>query len=374
MNRRNFIIGGLATAGMLSLGGYSFIHRPEFGRLPQGERLARIQASPHYINGKFQNLVPVQVMSDDSGENRFVATAKFLFGDKSALSPQEPMLSHKTDLKKLDIKQDLVVWMGHSTFYMQLGGRRILIDPVFSSYASPVFFINKAFSGSNIYTAADMPDIDVLAISHDHWDHLDYPTVMALKDKIKNIVCPLGVGEYFEQWGFDLQILHEEDWDKEIKIAEDFSIHILPSQHFSGRFLTQNPTLWCGFAFVTPKNKVYYSGDGGYGEHFKAIGKQFGGFDLMLGENGQYNMAWHDIHLLPEETAQAAVDVRAKALLPAHGGKFALARHPWQEPYQKLTEASQGKDYQLLTPEIGEAVSIDEISLQAFGKWWEKML
>ncbi len=374
MNRRNFIIGGLATAGMLSLGGYSFIHRPEFGRLPQGERLARIQASPHYINGKFQNLVPVQVMSEDSGENRFVATAKFLFGDKSALSPKEPMLSHKTDLKKLDIKQDLVVWMGHSTFYMQLGGRRILIDPVFSSYASPVFFINKAFSGSNIYTAADMPDIDVLAISHDHWDHLDYTTVMALKDKIKNIVCPLGVGEYFEQWGFDLQILHEEDWDKEIKIAEDFSIHILPSQHFSGRFLTQNPTLWCGFAFVTPKNKVYYSGDGGYGEHFKAIGKQFGGFDLMLGENGQYNMAWHAIHLLPEETAQAAVDVRAKALLPAHGGKFALARHPWQEPYQKLTEASQGKDYQLLTPEIGEAVSIDEISLQAFGKWWEKML
>ncbi len=374
MNRRNFIIGGLATAGMLSLGGYSFIHRPEFGRLPQGERLARIQASPHYINGKFQNLVPVQVMSEDSGENRFVATAKFLFGDKSALSPKEPMLSHKTDLKKLDIKQDLVVWMGHSTFYMQLGGRRILIDPVFSSYASPVFFINKAFSGSNIYTAADMPDIDVLAISHDHWDHLDYTTVMALKDKIKNIVCPLGVGEYFEQWGFDLQILHEEDWDKEIKIAEDFSIHILPSQHFSGRFLTQNPTLWCGFAFVTPRNKVYYSGDGGYGEHFKAIGKQFGGFDLMLGENGQYNMAWHAIHLLPEETAQAAVDVRAKALLPAHGGKFALARHPWQEPYQKLTEASQGKDYQLLTPKIGEAVSIDEIPLQAVEKWWEKML
>ncbi len=359
--------------GMVSLGGYSFIHRPEFGRLPQGERLARIQASPHYINGKFQNLVPVQVMSEDSGENRFVATAKFLFGDKSALSPKEPMLSHKTDLKKLDIKQDLVVWMGHSTFYMQLGGRRILIDPVFSSYASPVFFINKAFSGSNIYTAADMPDIDVLAISHDHWDHLDYTTVMALKDKIKNIVCPLGVGEYFEQWGFDLQILHEEDWDKEIKIAEDFSIHILPSQHFSGRFLTQNPTLWCGFAFVTPIHKVYYSGDGGYGAHFKAIGEQFGGFDLMLGENGQYNMAWHAIHMLPEETAKAAVDVGAKVLLPAHGGKFALARHPWQEPYQKLTEASQGKDYQLLTPEIGEAVNIEDISSEKYDKWWEKM-
>ena len=124
---------------------------------------------------------------------------------------------------------------------------------------------------------------------------------------------------------------------------------------------------------MTPKNKVYYSGDGGYGEHFKAIGKQFGGFELMLGENGQYNMAWHDIHLLPEETAQAAADVRAKALLPAHGGKFALARHPWQEPYQKLAEASQGKDYQLLTPEIGETVGIEDIPSQKFEKWWEKM-
>ena len=174
--------------GMLSLGGYSFINRPEFGRLPQGERLARLQASPHYINGQFQNLVPVQIMNDDSGENLLVATAKFLFGDKSALSPRESMLSKKTDLKNLDIKQNLVVWMGHSSFYLQLGGRRILIDPVFSSYASPVFFINKAFPGSNIYTAADMPEIDVLAISHDHWDHLDYPTVMALKNKVKYLI------------------------------------------------------------------------------------------------------------------------------------------------------------------------------------------
>ena len=373
MNRRNFIIGGLATVGMLSLGGYSFLHRPEFGRLPQGERLARIQASPHYVNGQFQNLVPVQVMNEDSGENRFVATAKFLFGDKSALSPQEPMLSHKTDLKTLDINQDLVVWMGHSTFYMQLGGRRILIDPVFSAYASPVFFINKAFPGSNVYTSDDIPDIDVLAISHDHWDHLDYPTVMALKSKIKNIVCPLGVGEYFEQWGFDSQILHEEDWDTEIKLAADFSVHVLSSQHFSGRFLTPNPTLWCGFAFITPRHKVYYSGDGGYGAHFKTIGDQFGGFDLMLGENGQYNMAWHAIHMLPEETAKAAVDVGAKALLPAHGGKFALARHPWQEPYIELSRYSQGQSYKLLTPMIGEVLYIGDEPPQQFSQWWEHM-
>ena len=373
MNRRTFIMGGIGAVGMLAAGGWSFTRRPEFGRLPQGERLARIQTSPHYANGQFQNLVPVQVMNEDSGENRLVATAKFLFGDKSELSPQETMLSKKTVLKALDKDKDAVVWLGHSSFFLQLGGQRILIDPVFSDYASPVFFINKAFPGSNVYTADDMPDIDVLAISHDHWDHLDYPTVMALKPKVKQIVCPLGVGEYFEFWGFDTSIIHEEDWDTEIRLAEDFSVHILPSQHFSGRFLDRNPTLWCGFAFVTPQRKVYYTGDGGYGEHFKAIGEKFGGFDLMLGENGQYNMAWHAIHMLPEETAQAASDVRAKMLLPAHGGKFALSRHPWQEPYRELTRFSEGRGYKLLTPELGEAAYLDDGISQNFGEWWEKL-
>ncbi|WP_041914929.1 MBL fold metallo-hydrolase [Selenomonas ruminantium] len=373
MKRRTFILGGLGALGMLAGGGALFVNRPEFGRPPQGARLARMEASPHYMNGQFQNLVPVQVMNEKSGENRFVATAKFLFGDKSQLSPKEAMLSDKTDLKTLDVSQDAVVWMGHSTFFLQLGGRRILIDPVFSSYASPVFFINKAFPGSNIYTAGDMPEIDVLAISHDHWDHLDYPTVMALKPKIKQIICPLGVGEYFEQWGFDISIIHEEDWDTEIRLADDFSVHILPSQHFSGRFLRRNPTLWCGMAFVTPVRKVYYTGDGGYGEHFKAIGQKFGGFDLMLGENGQYNMAWHAIHMLPEETAQAASDVGAKLLLPAHGGKFALSRHPWQEPYRELTRFSQGRGYKILTPEIGEVAYLDSGSTQNFGPWWEDM-
>ena len=358
---------------MLAGGGGLFLHRTEFGRRPRGERLARLRASPHYVNGAFRNLVPVQVMSEEGGENRWIATAKFIFGDKSLLSPKEPMISQKTDLKALDANQDCVVWMGHSTFFLQLGGRRILIDPVFSPYASPLFFINKAFPGSNVYAAEDMPEIDVLAVSHDHWDHLDYPTVMALKPKVRNIVCPLGVGEHFEAWGFSPDTLCEEDWDTEIKLAEDFYVHVLPSQHFSGRFLTPNPTLWCGFAFVTSKRKVYYSGDGGYGEHFQEIGRRFGGFDLMLGENGQYNMAWHAIHMLPEETAQAAADVGAKMLLPAHGGKFALARHPWQEPYRKLALASQGREYALLTPEIGEPVPIGKEPPRKFDPWWERM-
>lgn len=355
--------------GLVAGGGGVFVHRPEFGRAPGKERLARIQTSPHYQNGKFQCLEPVDLEGD---ENRFMAMWKFLFGDKADLLPQQRMLAKKTNLKALDAAEDVVVWMGHSTFYLQLGGRRILIDPVFSSYASPFFFINKAFPGSNVYTAADMPDIDVLILSHDHWDHLDYPTIMSLKPKIRDIVCPLGVGEYFEQWGFALEQLHEEDWFTEVKLADDFSVHVLPSQHFSGRFLQPNSTEWASFAFVTPKHRVFFSGDGGYGAHFKEIGRRFGGFDLAIMENGQYDERWHRIHLMPKETAQAAEDVGAKAVIPAHSGKFALARHAWDAPYRAFIEESRDKRYEIVTPEIGELAYIG-VEEQNFDHWWEKM-
>lgn len=357
--------------GLAAGSGAWFVHRPEFGRSPSGERLARIKASPHYQNGQFQCLEPVgNIMEGD--ENRFAAMWKFLFGDKSELSPQQTMLSRKIDLKALDVSENIIVWMGHSTFYLQLGGRRILIDPVFTSYASPLFFINKAFPGSNVYTAADMPDIDVLVVSHDHWDHLDYPTIMSLQSKIREIVCPLGVGEYFEQWGFALNQLHEEDWFTEVKLADDFSVHVLPSQHFSGRFLQPNSTQWASFAFVIPKHRVFYSGDGGYGAHFKEIGRSFGGFDLAIMENGQYDAHWHRIHLLPQETAQATEELGAKLVIPAHSGKFALARHAWNAPYRAFVHESQNKRYEIITPEIGELAHIGAAG-QNFDYWWEKM-
>lgn len=372
MTRREFILACLGLLAATAAGGvYRYLHLPQFGELPTGDRLRRMQASPHYHGDHFENLVPVPVMSQKEGEreNRFTATWKFLFGDKKGLWPDGSLPSEKTNLKALPRQQDAVVWLGHSSFYVQLGGYRILIDPVFSSFASPLWFVNKAFPGSNVYTADDFPDIDVLAISHDHWDHLDYPTVKALLPKVRQVVCPLGVGAYLEQWGFAPKIIHEEDWDTEIRLADTLTVHILPSQHFSGRFLKQNPTLWCGMAFLTPERSLYYTGDGGYGSHFKAIGKKFGGFDCVLAENGQYNLAWHAIHMLPEETARAAEDVGAKLVIPAHNSKFALARHPWQEPMEKLRQASRGKAYRLLTPEIGALVLLDRPSDS--GAWWK---
>lgn len=373
MNRRNFIrnalIGGAGLTALASGGIFYYVNRPEFGRLPTGSRLEKILASPHYFKDHFECLTPVKVMTEDveTKENRIVATWKFLFGDKTGLVPPMPIPTVKTNLKLLG-DDDCAIWLGHSTIYLQLGGRKILIDPVFSSYASPIFFVNRAFEGSNVYSAEDFPPLDILAITHDHWDHLDYPSIITLKPKIKLVLCPLGVGEYFEQWGFDADKIVEDDWDAAIDFGSGLTAHILPSQHFSGRMLTQNPTEWGAFAFVTPARKIFCSGDGGYSNHFKDIGKKFGGFDLAFMENGQYNLAWHAIHMLPNETAQASEDIHTKKVVPIHSGKFALARHMWNEPYKDLLAESVGRNYELLTPRIGELINFRE---QTFKHWFE---
>ena len=375
MNRRNFIrnflLGATGLTAAAGCGIFYYINRPEFGQLPSGERLKKILSSPHYFGDHFECLTPVQIMSTDSHEreSRLSATWKFIFGDKTGLIPPVPVPTFKTDIISLNPNDDCAIWMGHSTIYLQLVGRRILIDPVFSPYASPIFFVNRAFEGSNIYSAADFPELDILAITHDHWDHLDYPTIMALKPKVKKVLCPLGVGEYFEQWGFDVENIIEEDWDSVIDFGHGLTVCILPSQHFSGRMFTRNPTEWCAFAFITPNQKIFCSGDGGYSSHFKDIARRFGSFNLAFMENGQYNKAWHAIHLLPNETAQAAQDIHAERVVPIHAGKFALSRHKWNEPYKELLADSVDKDYELLTPRIGELIKFYEY--QTFEQWFD---
>jgi L-ascorbate metabolism protein UlaG (beta-lactamase superfamily) len=253
-----------------------------------------------------------------------------------------------------------------------LGGKRILIDPVFSSSAAPVSFANKAFAGTNLYTAEDMPEIDYLLISHDHWDHLDYPTIIAMQPKIKNVICGLGVGAYFEQWGFEERRIHEADWFTTLEMERDFVVHVLPARHFSGRLLIRNKTLWTAFALITPNRRIFYSGDGGYGPHIKKIGEMLHGFDVAIMENGQYDKQWPYIHMMPEEVAQAAEELNAKALLPGHSGKFAIANHSWDEPFKRITDASRNKNYRLLTPIIGEPVDLEN-QQQIFSRWWENV-
>lgn len=367
ISRRNFFkLAGITTA-LLAMGGIGFINQPKIGRSPKGDELAKILKSPHYVNGEFQNLEPTSVLVNK--DNYYNGIKEILFPTKGVTIPKENIPTQKTDLKALNPKENLLVWFGHSSFYLQIDGIKILIDPVFSDYASPLFFINKAFAGTNIYTANDIPDIDVLIISHDHWDHLDYATIMSLKHKIKHIVCPLGVSSHFYHWGFNPDIIHDEDWYNEIKLSDNLKIHILPSRHFSGRFLDNNKTLWASFAIITPTKKIFYSGDGGYSPQFREIGDYFQGFDLAIMENGQYNTSWAQIHMMPEEVAQATMDLQAKMLLPVHCGKFALSPHHWQDPFERIYIASQNKSYKLLTPLLGETVFLDQNN-QQFNKWW----
>ncbi|WP_425057943.1 hypothetical protein SCACP_25210 [Sporomusa carbonis] len=367
---RKMLLALVISFAILSIGIGLYVQHPKFGTLPEGSCLEKIKSSPNYVDGQFQNLVPTPQFSE--GNSTASVWWYFLFAKKERLTPTTSIPTVKTDLKTLDKDKVAVIWLGHSSYFMQLGGKRILIDPVLSSYAAPVFFANKAFEGTNPYTAEDMPEIDYLLISHDHWDHLDYPTVTALKPKIKNVICGLGVGAYFEEWGFDTKHILEADWFTALELENDLTVHVLPARHFSGRLFSRNKTLWTGFAFVTPERRIFYSGDGGYGPHFKQIGDMLNGFDLVIMENGQYDKNWPYIHMMPEEVAQAAEELKAKALLPGHAGKFAIANHSWDDPFKRITAASQNKNYKLITPMIGEPVELDNRQ-QLFSRWWERV-
>jgi len=357
----------LFVVGFLFVGGCVILNQPRFGKLPGEESFDLITQSPQYKDGKFQYPEITPLFSTD--DSMFSVLWSGLLNKKERLVPEAPIPAMKTDLKALDPQQDVIVWLGHSSWFIQLDGKRIVIDPILSDYAAPFPFMNRAFDGTSIYKPGDMPEIDCLLISHDHWDHLDYPTVMALRPKVKQVVCPIGVGAYFEYWGFAKEKIYEGDWNETIEIDKDFTVHLLPARHYSGRLFSKNKTLWAGFALVTSHRRIFFSGDSGYGPHFSDIGQTFNGFDLVLLDCGQYDSRWAYIHMTPEEAVAAAQDLGARTFIPAHIGRFTIANHPWDEPFQRLTDASERKSYRLVTPEIGEPVAMDNPSSQ-IPEWW----
>ncbi|MFS8979411.1 MBL fold metallo-hydrolase [Cupriavidus necator] len=286
------------------------------------------------------------------------------------LKPSTALPSTRVDLKELPPGEDVVVWLGHSSYFVQLDGKRILLDPVFSTNAGPFPRTNVAFPGTSPYTAEDMPPIDVLLVTHDHWDHLDYPSAIALLPKVAQVVVGLGVGEYFDRWGYPADRIHEADWNDVLEIVPGLRIHVLPARHYSGRMLTRNKTLWVAFALEAPRRRLFFSGDSGYGPHFREVGERFGGFDLVALDMGQYDKHWANIHMFPEQAAQAAEDLQTKVLLPAHVGRFSIAAHDWDEPLKHVAQASQGKPYRLVTPNPGALVRLDK-ETQQFTHWWE---
>lgn len=336
---------------VLILAAVIFINLPRFGRLPSGERLKRIELSKNYRNGSFHNLNPTPQITSD--KNRFRTMFDFLFEKRERNRPDAPITAVKSDLKNLSLDKNLIVWFGHSSYFLQIDGKRILVDPVFH-HASPVSFVNKAFKGTDIYTAEDMPDIDYLVITHDHWDHLDHTTVVKLKDRVGKVVCPLGVGEHFEYWGYPTDKIRELDWYEQSLVDEKYVFHCLPTRHFSGRALKPNKSLWASFMLKTPTQTIYIGGDGGYDKHFSEIAQLYPSIDFALMENGQYNSDWRYIHLMPADLLKAIGDLKARKVIAGHNSKYALAKHPWDEPLKNAAAIETA-----IMPKIGQIVYIN---------------
>lgn len=342
------------------------LNQAQFGQLPKGERLERIKLSPNYMDGEFRNYSETPIISSD--KSQFAVMWNFAFSKKERVTPADSLPAIKTNIKDLDPNENVMIWFGHSSYYLQLDGKTFLIDPVFSGYASPFSFTNKAFKGTNIYKAADFPEIDYLIISHDHYDHLDYNTVVEMKDKVKQVICGLGVGQHFEYWGYDVSQIMELDWYDQLNLVDGLELIATPARHYSGRGLKRNQSLWCSYVLKSADYKVYIGGDSGHDSFFTKIGEQFGPFDLAILEQGQYNKDWSFIHMLPEKVFETAEQLKAERIFPVHHSKFALAVHPWDEPLKKITENANG--IPVLTPEIGEVVYLSN-SDQQYSKWWE---
>lgn len=346
---------------------FLYMRQDKFGKVPEGKHLTQIETSPNYKKDKFVNQIEKPTISP--GYSMGGELYKSIFEKQDRTSPTDSLPSIKTDLKSLPLDSNLVVWFGHSSFYMQLNGKRFLIDPVFSGSASPMPASVKAFKGADIYTVAEMPEIDYLFISHDHYDHLDYKTVRDLNNKVKQVICGLGVGSHLEFWGYDKSKILEKDWYEELPLDDDMLMHILPTHHSSGRSLKQNKTLWISFLIENKGFNVFYTGDGGYDPIYRAIGEKYGPIDFALVEFGQYNPAWQSVHKLPQEVKQATLDIKAKRMMPVHHSKFTLARHPWDEPLRLATAFAKDAPFSLATPMIGEVVYLNQPE-QVFKEWW----
>ena len=361
---------------ILAISIYLFMKTPAFGALPSGKSLEKVKNSKNYIDGEFRNKEKTELLTDTK-KTPIKRLLEFAFEkDPEGTVPKIALPSVKTDLKTLDPNEDLIVWFGHSSLFIQIAGKKILVDPVFSKYASPVPFSNKAFEGTNIYTVDDLPEIDVLLITHDHYDHLDYPTVKKLKDKVAKVIVPLGVDAHLLRWGFDEEKITTVDWDDEVTIDENLKIYALESRHFSGReFFNRNQSLWVSYLIEEKYNdnlyRLFLSGDGGYSPRFKGFKEKFQNIDLAVMEAGQYNEEWALIHSLPEDIIKEVRDMEVTKLFPIHNSKFKLSKHPWDEPLRKLDDFTINTNIQLLTPMIGEKLYLHKEN--SFKKWWENL-
>lgn len=352
---------------VLILGGTVILisQQPFVGATPSGKRKERIKQSPQFRQGAFQNSSPTPVQSKEFSIWRLLHNQ---FNPPPEKEPQEHLPVVHTALDH-DSSEPMIVWFGHSSYYIVLNGKRILVDPVFSGHAAPVSFFGKSYPGTNVFTSDSFDSLDAIIITHDHYDHLDHKSIVKLKSKTGHFFTSLGVGAHLERWGIESKKITELDWWEHKTIFEDMELIAAPARHFSGRSIKRNNTLWSSFILKSDNHSLYLGGDSGYDTHFKTIGEKYGPFDLAILECGQYNTMWPLIHMMPEEVVKAALDLRARVLMPVHWGKFSLALHPWKEPIIRVLKAAENVNLSVTTPRIGEPVLINQSYPCA--RWWE---
>jgi len=361
--------GLLITVVGLSLVIFLFMQQKSFGKHPSGQRLRRIQQSPQYHNGSFVNVEPTPAIAEGASYWRMLRD--FFFSRIPDREPTDTLPVVHTDLKALAQQQGAptLVWFGHSSYMIRFNGVTILVDPVFSERASPVQYAgSRRYPGTEQYTADDLPDADVVLITHDHYDHLDYGTIKKLKDRVKQWYMPLGVGAHLEYWGIAPEKIHELDWWETIALPGSLTLTATPARHFSGRGFRRNQTLWTSYVLQSPQHKLFVGGDSGYDGSFKKIGERFGPFDLAILECGQYNWQWPYIHMMPEQTVQASRDLQARVLMPVHWAKFSLSLHAWYEPIRRATAEATRLQVPVTTPRIGEPVVLGQALPNS--PWW----
>jgi L-ascorbate metabolism protein UlaG (beta-lactamase superfamily) len=343
-----------------------------FGSDPTGARLARIESSPNYRDGKFQNMM-VTNMDMPIGSLLSVMWEFIKGGD--GREPKDTIPTVPFDLERWDAVPGsamALAWFGHSSLLLKMGGVTFLTDPVFGERASAFSFAGpKRFVYDSYMTVDQLPKVDVVLLSHDHYDHLDHATILELIPHVDRWVMPLGVGAHLEHWGVPAAQISEHDWWEQL-VVDGVELVLTPTRHFSGRGPTNRfSTLWGAWVMKAGGKALYFGADSGPNATFAEVGRRYGPFDLVLLECGAYNENWAEIHMRPEETVAAARDLGAKVLMPIHWAKFSLAMHPWKEPVERVTVSAHEQGVPLLTPRIGRIVNGPDLAQSE--RWWEEI-